>query len=106
LFGVDSEGCESCLESGADGGDVAVSSHLGYETAARAEGTVDSGQHCVLSGDAGDPVKNGIGEDGVKLMMVGERGCVVVLDVKVAFASGIQHGSRGIDASNDGSGGG
>ena len=70
------------------------------------ECSIDSGQHCVLAGDAGDPVESGIGEDGVKLMMVRERGCVVVLDVKVAFTSGGKHGRRGVDAGNDGSGGG
>jgi hypothetical protein len=106
LFGVDSEGCEGRLEGSADGCDIAVASHLGYETAAGAEGSVDSCQHCVLAGDAGDPVESGIGKDSVELMMVRERGCVVVLDVKVAFASGGQHGRRGVDAGDDGSGGG
>ena len=67
---------------------------------------MDSGEHSLLAGDAGDPVKGGVGEDGVELMVVGERGGVVMLDMEVAFAGGGEHGGGGVDAGDDGSGGG
>ena len=86
------EGREGGLECGADGGDVAVAAHLGDETAARAKGAVDAREHGLLAGDAGDPVKGGVREDGVELVVVGESGGVVLLDMEVAFAGGGEHG--------------
>ena len=60
-----------------------------------AEGAVDSGEHGLLAGEAGDPVEGGVGEDGVELVMVGEGGGVVLLEVKsreTALAGGGEHG--------------
>jgi hypothetical protein len=105
-FGVDVEGCEGGLKCGADGGDVAVTAHLGDETAAGAEGSVDAGECGLLAGDSGDPVEGCVGEDGVELVFVGEVGRVVLLDIEIARAGGGEHGRRGVDAEDVGSGSG
>ena len=86
------EGREGGLEGGADGGDVALAAHLGDETAAWAKGAVDSGEHGLLAGDAGDPVEGRVGEDGVELVIVGKSCGIVLLDAKVALAGGSEHG--------------
>jgi len=65
-----------------------------------------------LAGEAGDPVEGGVGEDSVKLVVVGEGGGVVLFDCKAggaiegALAGRGEHGGGGIDAGDDGSGGG
>ncbi len=85
------EGCEGGLESDADGGDVALASHFGYETAAGLEGAVDAGEdEGLLCG--GEPVEGGVGEDGIELVFVGQVGGVVVVDVEIAQAGGGDHG--------------
>ena len=100
-FGVNVEGCKSGLECGADGGDITVAAHLGDEAAPGAEGPVDAGERGLLAGKAGDPVEGGVGEDGVELVIVGERGRVVLLDLKVALACGSEHSGGGVDADDD-----
>lgn len=105
-FGVDVEGRQRSLQRGADGGDIALAAHFGDESAAGAEGSVDAGECGLLSGDAGDPMEGGVGEDGVESVFVGEIGRVVLLDSKTALAGGGEHGGRGVDTEDDGSGGG
>jgi hypothetical protein len=111
-FSVDVEGREGGLECGADGGDVAVATHLGDEAGLRvsgAKGAVDSCEHGLLAGDAGDPVEGRVGKDGVELVMVGEGGGVVLLEgqaVGAALAGGSEHGARGVYAGDDRSCGG
>ena len=100
------KGGEDGLEGGADGGDVAVAAHLGDETAVGAEGSVNAGEGGLLAGDAGDPVEGGVGEDGVELLVEGEGGGIVLLDVEVALTGGGEHGGGGVDTSDDGAGGG
>jgi hypothetical protein len=92
-----------------------VAAHLGDETGAWSEGTVDAGEHGLLAGESGDPVEGGVREDGVELVMVGEGGGVVLLDLEAvcakvtacgketAFAGGGEHGGGSVDASDDGS---
>jgi hypothetical protein len=53
---------------------------------------VDVGQHGLVSGQAGDPMERGVGEDGIELMMEGKGGGVVLLDVEIALAGGFEHG--------------
>ncbi len=48
------------------------------------KGAVDAGEDGLLACDAGDPVEGGVGEDGVELLVVGQDGGVVLLDVEVA----------------------
>ena len=55
-----------------------------------------------MSGDVGDPVECGVGEDSLELLMVGKRGGVVLLDVEVTLPSGGEHSGRVVDAGEDG----
>jgi len=105
-FSVDVEGREGGLEGGADGGDVALSAHLRDEAAAGAEGAVDASEKGLLTGDSGDPVEGGVGEDGVELLVVREAGCALQLDVEIAQAGSGEHGGGAVHAEEDGSGGG
>ena len=94
-FGVDVEGCEGGLECGADGGDVALASHLGYETTAWLEGAIDAVEgERLLRGR--EPVECGVGEDGVELVFIGKVGGVVVVDVEIALAGCGDHGGGAV----------
>lgn len=97
---------EGCLERCADGGDIAVAAHLSDEASAGAEGAVNTGEEGLVTGGSGDPVEDGVGEDSVKLVIVGERGGVVLLDVEVTLPSCGEHSGRGVDAGEDGTSGG
>ena len=105
-FGVDVKGRECGLQGGADGGDIPVAAHLSDKAAAGAKGPMDTTQHCLLAGEAGDPVEGGVGEDSVELVMVRQGGGVVLLDMEVALAGGGEHRGRGIDTEEDGTCGG
>ncbi|MCU1319400.1 MAG: hypothetical protein JWP98_918 [Edaphobacter sp.] len=83
-FGVNAEGSEGGLEGGADGGNVALASHLGDEAASGTQSSADVGEGGLLAGDSGDPVESGVGEDGVELIFVGEVGGAVVVYNKAA----------------------
>ena len=99
------EGCKSGLECDADGGDVALASHLGDETATGLEGAEDAGEDEWLLG-GGEPVEGGVGEDGIELVFVGQVGGVVVVDVEIAQAGCGDHGGGAVDSGKDGPGGG
>ena len=92
---------EGCLERCADRGNIAVAAHLCDEASAGAEGTVNTGEEGLVTGGLGDPVEDGVGEDSVKLVMVGERGGVVLLDVEVTLPSYGEHSGRCVDACED-----
>ena len=100
------------MESGADGGDVAVTAHLGDEAGVGTEGAVDAGESGLLTGNAGDPVEGGVGEDCVELVIVGQCGGIVLCQIEaagamqVALAGGVEHRGRGVDAEDHGSRGG
>jgi hypothetical protein len=66
---------------------------------------VDAGEDGSLSGEARDPVEGGVGEDGVELLVIGEGGGVVLLDVEAVGMGGGEHGGGGVDAGEGGSGG-
>jgi hypothetical protein len=66
---------------------------------------MDACEGGLLAGEAGDPVEGGVGEDGVELLVVGEGGGVVLLDVEAVGMGGGEHGGGGVDAGEDGSGG-
>ena len=83
-----------------------MATELGDETAVGAERAVDSGECSLLAGEAADPVKGCVGEDGIELISVRESGGVVMFDVEVALAGGGEHGGGGVDAQDVGSGGG
>jgi len=107
-FSINVKGREGSLECGADGGDVAVTSHLGDEAGLRifaAECVVNAGEHRLMASDAGDPVEGSVGEDRVELLIVGEGGGVVLLDLQIALAGGFEHGRRRVDACDDCAGG-
>ena len=91
-FSVDVEGCQGGLEGGANGGDVALTAHLSDETAAWAESAVNSSKDGIVAGDAADPVEGSVGEDRIKLLVVGKRGGIVLLDVEIALAGSGKHG--------------
>jgi hypothetical protein len=92
---------EGCLERCADGGDIAVTAHLCNEASAGAEGTVNTGEEGLVTGRSGDPMEDGVGEDSVKLVMVGERSGIVLLDVEVTLPSCGEHSWRGVGAGED-----
>jgi len=69
-----------------------MAAHLCDEASAGAERAVNTGEEGLVAGGSGDPVEDGVGEDSVKLVMVGERGGVVLLDVEVTFPSCGEHG--------------
>ena len=106
---------EGGLKRSADRGDVALTAHLGDEASMWiffAECAVHAGEHRLMAGDSGDPVECGVGEDGVELLVVGQRGGVVMIQgeacgtVEASFARGGEHGVRGVDAGDDGASGG
>lgn len=108
-FGVNAVGGEDGLERGADGGYVGVTAHFGYKASLRFEGAVDGGEGRGLIG-SGYPVKGSVGEDGVELVLVRQVFDAVVVDAEAtgdaAGARGGDHVGRGVDACEDGSGGG
>jgi len=73
---------------------------------------MDSCEHGLVAGEAGDPVEGGVGEDSVESETVWKGGGIVVLEgqaagaLEIALAGGGQHGWRGVDAGDDRSGGG
>ena len=105
-FGVDVECGEGGLECGADGCDIAVAAHLGDEAATGPKGAMNACESCLLAGKTRDPVEGGVGEDGVELLVVGEGGGVVMFDLETTYTGGCEHGGGGVDAGEDGSGGG
>lgn len=82
-----------------------MSAHFCNEAASGAEGAVNTGEEGLVAGGSGDPVEDGVGEDSVKLVMIGERGGIVLLDVEVTPPSCSEHSGRGVDAGEDGTGG-
>jgi hypothetical protein len=97
---------EGRLERCADGGDIAMAAHLCDEAAAGAEGAVNTCEESLMAGNPRDPVEGGVGEDGVELLKVRKRCGVVLLNLEVPLAGGVEHGRRSIHTSEDRSCGG
>jgi len=104
-LGVDAVGGEDGLQSGTDRSDVSVATHLGDEASTGTQSTMDGGESCGLFG-CGEPVEGGVGEDRIELVLVGERFDRVVVYREAASSGCSDHGGRGVDAGEDGSGGG
>ena len=108
-LGIDVVAGKGGLEGDADGGDVAVATHLGDEAAGGTEGTSDGGEGGRLA-VGGDPVEGCVGEDRVESGLVGEAFSGVLVDdeatADAAGAGGGDHGGGGVDPGEDGTGGG
>jgi len=105
-FRVDVERRAGGLERGANCGDVAVTAHFCDEAATWTECAMNTCEEVLVAGGPRYPVEDGVGEDSVKLITVGERGGVVLLDVEATLPSCGEHSGRGIHAGEDGTSGG
>lgn len=108
-LGVYPEGSEREREGGPDGSDIALASHLGDEAGAGLEGAADGGEGSGLIRRR-NPVESCVREGGIEAAgecgLRGKIGDAAVQDVEAASTGGLNHAGRGIDAGDDGSGGG